>query len=189
MKTMALSFRWIALLACVSAPALFAAAGKSDLLPTDKRATAIATGTRLARPGEMPAVAPDIVSPFSPPDFDLTDAPAATSAKAGGAPSAATAAPATGPVTKMSSARDILETLTPLISPTGSILLRGEWLLAFTGGQRFKVGDTLNVGYAGESTKYPFEIVRISATDFTLRYQGEVKTRAIVNKPSSSKSP
>ncbi len=187
MKTMASRLRWIVLLAGVSASALFAAAGKSDLVPSDKRAAAIATGTRLARPSEIPAVAPDIISPFSPPDFDLTDAPAVTTAKAGGGAGTAgsASAPAPGPA-KMSSTREILETLTPQIPATGTIQ-RGSEFLLMVAGKNFKVGDIITIRQSPEAPKYDFEITSIKSTEFTLRYQGEIKTRAIVIKSSSSK--
>jgi hypothetical protein len=184
MKTLAPRLRWITLLACLATPAAFGAIAKSDLVPKEKRETAIATGTRLARPGELPAVAADIVSPFSPPDFNQPD-PEATAAKA--ATTAATAGAATvalGP--RMSSAREILETMAARITAKGVIEFRGESLLTIEGAKDpFKVGDILNVGLPGEGPMYPLEITRITKTDFTLRYQGEVKTRAILIKPSS----
>lgn len=183
MKTLALRLRWITLLACVAAPAAFGAAVRSDLLPKEKRETAIATGTRLARPGELPAVAADLVSPFNPPDFNQPD-PEATTAKAGAAAATTSAAVSTGP--RMSSARDILETMAARITAKGTIEFRGESLLTIEGAKDpFKVGDILNVGLPGEGPMYPLEITRITKTDFTLRYQGEVKTRAILIKPSS----
>jgi hypothetical protein len=189
MKTTAARFSWIALLACVATPVVFAAAARSDLVPTDKRRTAIATGQLLARPGELPAVAADLISPFSPPDFTQPD-PETAPAKSSGSASSAAAAGGAAAGPRMSSARDILETMTPLIPAKGTIELRGEWLLTIEGGKSFKVGDILNVGLVGEGQpKFPLEITRITKTDFTLRYQGEVKTRAIVIKPSSTKSP
>jgi hypothetical protein len=184
MKTMASRLRWITLLACVSAPAAFGAVSKSDLVPKEKRETAIATGTRLARPGELPMVAADIVSPFNPPDFSQSD-PESTAPKTG-ASAATTGAAAGSAGPRMSSAREILESLATLIPAKGTIQRPdGEWLLSIEGGRSFKVGDILNISQVGETAKYPFEITRISATDFTLRYQGEVKTRPIVIKPSS----
>lgn len=186
MKTMASSFRWIALLTLVSAPALFAAAAKSDIVPSDKRLPAIVTGQRLSRPGEIPSIATDIVSPFSPPDFGLAD-PEATPVKASASTaSAAASANSTTAGPKLSSAREILETLTPQIPATGTIQ-RGSEFLLMVAGKNFKVGDILTIRQAPDAPKYDFEITNIKSTEFTLRYQGEIKTRAIVIKPASSK--
>ena len=75
----------------LAVPVAFAAAGKSDILPSAKRRESIATGMRLARPGEMPHASAEIASPFNPPDF--TQPAEDPAAKAGPAPAAGGWAP------------------------------------------------------------------------------------------------
>mgnify|MGYP003350146337 CR=1 FL=1 len=43
-----------------------------------------------------------------------------------------------------------------------------------------------DIGASADAQKYPLEITSIKATEFTVRYQGESKTRPIVVKPTSS---
>lgn len=189
MKTMAPRLRWIALLACAAGPAVFAAS-KPDLIPTEKRAAAISTGQRLARPGERTSVAADIASPFSPADFNVPDEPpatkpVATNATTGAGASVGAGAASTGP--RLGSAREIVEAMALRIPAKGTIQQGGEYLLSVTGVTRpFKIGDTFTIG-VDDSPKYTLEITSIKATEFTVRYKGESKTRPIIIKSTSQK--
>jgi hypothetical protein len=193
MKTNVSRLCWIAPLLGLAAPVAFAAVAKSDILPGAKRRDAIATATRLARPGEMPQVAGDIASPFSPPDFTQPVEEAVATTKSGSAASTsgagATAAAAAGGPAKPSSARDIVDSLTPLIPAVGIIQRGTENILNLSVGGRYfvvRVGETINIGATAEAQKYPLEVTSIKSSEFTVRYQGESKTRPIVVKPSTS---
>jgi hypothetical protein len=191
MKTTVLRLGWILPLLGLAVPVAFAAAGKSDILPSAKRRESIATGMRLARPGELPRSSPDLASPFNPPDFTQpVEDPAAKAgpAAAVGRGGPAAPAPAAG-APRPSSARDIVDTLAPLI-PVAGITQRGdEMMLNVSAGGRyfvFRVGETIRIGANPDSPQYPLEITSIKASEFTVRYQGESKTRPIVVKPTAS---
>jgi hypothetical protein len=190
MKTNLARLCWIVPLLGLAVPVASAALAKSDIVPGAKRREAIATGTRLARPGEMPQVPADIASPFSPPDFTqpaeeaaTTKSGSAAATTGGGAAAAAAGAP------KLSSARDIVDSLTPLIPAVGIIQRGNENIQNLSVGGRYfvvRVGETINIGATADAPKYPLEVTNIKSSEFTVRYQGESKTRPIVVKPSTS---
>jgi hypothetical protein len=158
-----------------------AAVPRPDLVPAEKRQATVATGLRLSKAGDLPAVAADVASPFSPPDFDRPLETTIT--RPGGAPPSTAPGAAQSPAGRPSSAREVIEAMAPLIPSSGTIERGGERQL-MVAGRGYRVGESFEVS-VGDGPKYRLEITRITATDYTLRYQGEEKTRPTVIRSSS----
>jgi hypothetical protein len=161
--------------ALVLPAATFAARATSDLPPPQKRQTAVTTAERLTQRKALPPLPADLVSPFSPPDFDKPDATEA-SANPAPAPKPGTPAPSTPTPAAPASDLQTLETLAAQITPTGVIQMGGSPRLVI-GAKRFEVGTRFTATYNGRD--YELELVAIDRTTFTLRYRGEETTRPI----------
>ena len=155
-------------LATLGAATACAAAPAADVAPPQSRAATVAFAKTLLA-GQAPAVASaadggPLKNPFNP-----VEPP----------PPAPAAGVATVP---QPDAGARLETIAPLITPSGSIEIGGVSLLLF-GQKRFKVGDRLPIVFEGKS--YEVEITDVKSTSFTLRLNGEEITRPIkfVSKP------
>jgi hypothetical protein len=136
---------------------------KSDLATTETRQTVLDLATRLSHPSEPPPLSANLNTPF---DFDKSE-PDPTPAP-NGAPAQAT---------QSKGARETLETLAPLIKPTGTVIMTGRPAILTFGRTNVKVGGKLTINFEG--TDYELELVAVSSTSFTLRYKDEETTRPI----------
>lgn len=150
---------------------------KSDLAPIEQRQTVVELAGRLSQPADLPVVADDLKTPFTPTGFDRPDPiekrglPAANPG-AGAGPSAAP---------KQVTPRDILESIAAKVNSTSSVTIGGVTSLFVklpSGGQkRLKVGDRLTITFEGND--YELEISAIDSTTFTLSLNNEKITRPI----------
>ena len=172
-------FSAVGLLALLTPSRAFAARNSADLQPQTKRQASLAIAESLAQRKAPPPLSADLVSPFSPPNFDKPDA-SELQAQAAAAQRASASAPKnTTPGTVAKAApgtRETLEKLAGQISPTGVIQMRGAPRLVI-GGKPFEVGTRFTATY--NSQDYELELVSIDRTTFTLRYSGEEITRPI----------
>ncbi len=97
--------------------------------------------------------------PFNPPAADLVDVAQAAAAE----------------VQAMSD-RQLLETLSAKIQPSGSVTLNGEPYLLFTE-KRLKIGEFITVMHEG--VEYKLEILSIENNRFRMRYRAEEILRPI----------
>lgn len=138
----------------------------ADLISPKQREDELAKARLLLAPLIFAASPDDLISPFAPPGFDQPDDEELLAMQAvslGGA----TARPL-GP-------REILESLSSKIVPSGIARLGGEAILIF-GQKKLKVGDRLTITY--EDANYDLDITAIGSTTFTLRYKDEEITRS-----------
>ena len=139
-----------------------ARAVQSDLAPTEARQLVLDLAAKFSHPSEPVPLAAGLKSPF---DFDKAE-PDPTPMP--GNPSQP--APA-------KDARDILETLAPMITPTGTIMLFGRPPILVFGSRNVKVGGKLTITF--ENNDYELELVGATSTSFTLRYKDQETTRPI----------
>jgi hypothetical protein len=139
---------------------------ESDLVPAETRQSVIDLAGRLSHPSEPPPLSANLKTPF---DFDKSE-PDPTPPPSG--------APNQAQQTK--GARDTLETLAPLIKPTGTVIMAGRPAILTFGRTNVKVGGKLTINFEG--TDYELELVAVSSTSFTLRYKDEETTRPIKSK-------
>lgn len=167
----------VALLAASLAPAVFGAAAKSDLLPSQRRQATVDTAEKLLQRTVPPSVAPEFPSPFNPPEFDRPEPSAGRVAGGGNVPRppSGTPAPSSAPAPAPAD-REILETLAMRLPPAATFVRDGKPLLVM-GRDRFEVGTRFIVTYNDQD--YELELVSIDRTTFTLRYRGEEYTRPI----------
>lgn len=161
-----------ALLALAAVPATSAAVAahaarparvvQSDLVPTEARQGVLDLASRLSHPTEPPPLSADLKTPF---DFDKTE-PDPTPPPNGAPPA---------PAAK--GARETLETLAPLIKPSGTLIAPGRPAMLTIGQRRLKVGDKFTITFEGSD--YDLELAAITSTSFTLRYKDEETTRPI----------
>ena len=144
-----------------------AAVGRADIPTVESRRAIVQTANRLSRPGPLPEIPTDLVSPFNPSAVAVAAAPSGASS--------GQVAPIASTV-NLSSARDVLNLVAPSIRPTG-IMSRGDEVLLMLGSKPLKIGDTVSVTVQGR--RYDLEISDIQNNAFTLRYQGEETTRPI----------
>jgi hypothetical protein len=138
---------------------------ESDLVPPEARQGVIDLGGRLSHPSEPPPLSANLKTPF---DFDKSE-PDPTPPPSGG--------PAQAP---SKGARDTLETLAPLLKPTGTVMMAGRPAILTFGRTNVKVGGKLTINFEG--TDYELELVAVTSTSFTLRYKDEETTRPIKGK-------
>jgi hypothetical protein len=146
---------------------------ESDLASPEKRHLSVEKAVQVAKQAAVAPIPDTVPLPFNPPGFDLTDAEEAAAAleaaRRSGVPGAAL-------VPALPTDRQLLETITSKISPSGSIFLGGKPMLMF--GKRFvKTGSHFTVTYKG--TDYDLELTDIDGSNFTLRYNREEITRPI----------
>lgn len=170
MNSRALSLISVALFAAATAPALFGAAAKSDLLPSQRRQATLDTAEKLLQRTVPPPAPADSPSPFNPAEFDRPEP------SAGRVPSGGTPAPSAAPVASAPGDREMLETLAMRLPPAATFVREGKPLLVM-GRDRFEVGTRFIVTYNDQD--YELELVSIDRTTFTLRYRGEEYTRPI----------
>jgi hypothetical protein len=145
---------------------------ESEITSPEKRKISVDLAAALAKPSVVKPVPDTLDVPFSPPNFELTDAEEAAAA----ALEARRNAAAGQPVQSIKSDRDLLEEIVAKVRPSGSINLGGNPLLMF--GKRFvKTGAHFTFTYKG--IDYDLELTQIDGTNFTLRYKNEEITRPI----------
>jgi hypothetical protein len=138
---------------------------RADVLPPAQRQSTVETAARLAESAAPHALPAGLKNPFV--------GPVATVTTEAGPRETAPAAV---------SDRQLLQSIAPLVNPSGTMMLGGESILLF-GQKRIKVGDPLSISFDGR----PYELVisNIQSTSFTLRLRGEEITRSIkpANRP------
>jgi hypothetical protein len=160
-----------AVAAAVATSALARIPADSEIAPQEKRRPAVEKAAEIAkqvRPAPLPK---NLILPFSPPNFDLTDEEEAAAAAA----AARRANP--GAVSSLPSDHQLLSEIIAKVKPSGTMTApNGRQLLMF--GKRFvKIGTHFTVTYKGSD--YDLELTDIDATNFTLRYKSETITRPI----------
>jgi hypothetical protein len=164
--------RLLLLCAVLLASAPFASARvDSEVSNTDKRRLSVEKAAAIARQVKPPVLPKTLSVPFSPPNFDLSDAEEAAAAAA-----AARAMNPNGPQTMLLSDHDTLVEIAAKVRPSGTIVLNGKPLLMFPG--RFvRIGARFTVTY--KSQDYDLELTGVDGSNFTLRYRNEEITRPI----------
>jgi hypothetical protein len=160
--------------------ALIAARAAADILPPQRRDTAVAAADRITERTSPARVAEDLPNPFNPPGFDQPVPGSSVANPAAPRPGGGTA-PAPGPVAPAAPVqptgdREVLETLAMRLTPSGMIALGGKPLLIIDR-NRFEVGTKFIVTFNDQD--YELELAAIDRTTFTLRYRGEEITRPI----------
>lgn len=135
---------------------------QSDLVAPEARQGVLDLGNRLSHPSEPPPLSANLKNPF---DFDKSE-PDPTPAP-NGAPAQA----------QSKGARDILETLAPLVKPTGTVIMTGRPAILTFSRTTVKVGQNFTINFEG--TDYELGLVAVTSTTFTLRYKDEETTRPI----------
>ena len=155
----------------VMAP-LASARVESEIAPPDKRKVSVEKASALAKQKLVAALPGELIQPFAPPGFDLTDAEEAAAAAA-----AARLANQNNPAAPLPpSNHQLLEEIVSKVKPSGTIYVGGKPLLMF--GKRFvKTGSHFTVTYKGND--YDLELTQIDGTNFTLRYKSDEITRPI----------
>lgn len=136
---------------------------QSDLVSPEARQGVLDLANRLSHPSEPAPLSANLKNPF---DFDKSE-PDPTPAPNGG--------PAQASQSK--GAREILETLAPLLKPTGTVIMTGRPAILTFSRTTVKVGQKLTINFEG--TDYELELVAVTSTSFTLRYKDEETTRPI----------
>jgi hypothetical protein len=170
-------FVWFLALCFIGLAVAAAKSVQSDINGPEKRRALVDLATKLTKPATVAALSSDLVSPFNPPGFDLTDEEERRAAAA-----AANSGKVVAP--KVVNDRDTLEQLASKLNPTGTIIAGADssrWILNF-GKQAVKVGTHFTVTLNGQD--YDLELVSIDRTTFTLRLNREEITRSI--KPGKS---
>jgi len=158
----------------VLGPSAFARV-ESEIASPEKRKVSVDNAVNLAKQAKAAPLPAEIVQPFSPPGFELTDAEeAAAAAAAARLAAASNQGSSTGPAAP--SDHDLLESIVAKIKPSGTLILNGQPILMI--GKRFvKTGAHFTVTYKGSD--YDLELTEIDGSNFTLRYRSEVITRPI----------
>jgi hypothetical protein len=164
---------------------IHAATPRTDLQPPQKRQATVDAAQRLVHRKMPPAIPADMVSPFNPTDFDRPDASETAASQRPGAagPRPANVGQAAGPavraVTPAAPAgdREVLETISAQLVPSGTMLAPGGKPLLIIGKNQLSVGTRFTVTY--KEQEYELELVAIDRTTFTLRYRNEETIRPI----------
>jgi hypothetical protein len=145
----------------------------SDIAAPEKRRVSVELAAGLAQPAKSAPVGADLVNPFSPPGFELTDAEERAAAAAAnvktGQPGQA------GP--RVATDRETLARIAPQVSPNGTLVLPGGETVLVFGSKKLRVGTHLTVTFNNQD--YDLELVRIDRTTYTLRLNREEITRPI----------
>lgn len=145
---------------------------ESEIAPADKRKASVDLASSTAKMAKIAPLPENLVLPFAPPGFDLTDAEEAAAAAA----AARLLNQGNGPTPVAESDHQILEEITAKVKPSGTVYVGGKPLLMF--GKRFvKTGAHFTVTYKGMD--YDLELTQIDGTNFTLRYKSDQITRPI----------
>ncbi|HZZ20742.1 MAG TPA: hypothetical protein VFE25_15310 [Opitutaceae bacterium] len=151
-----------------AAPSAFARVD-SEVSTPDKRKLAVDKAVVEARQVKPPVLPKTLNVPFSPPNFDLSDAEEAAAAAA-----AARLANPNSPQSLQLSDHDLLVEIVAKVRPSGTIYVGGRPYLMF-GSKFVKTGSHFTVTY--KSQDYDLELTGIDGTNFTLRYRNEEITR------------
>ena len=148
---------------------------QSEIASPEKRHEAVDRAAILAKQTKAAPLPAEVLQPFAPPGFELTDAEeAAAAAAAARLAAAANGGNPSGPAAP--SDHELLESIVGKIRPSGTIFLGGQPILMI--GKRFvKTGAHFTVTYKGSD--YDLELTGIDGSNFTLRYKSEVITRPI----------
>jgi hypothetical protein len=148
---------------------------ESEIASPDKRHISVDKAVTLAKQTKAAPLPGELVQPFAPPGFELTDAEeAAAAAAAARLAAAGNPGNPTGPAAP--SDHDLLGAIVGKIRPSGTLVLGGQPILMI--GKRFvKTGAHFTVTYKGSD--YDLELTEIDGSNFTLRYKSEVITRPI----------
>lgn len=161
-----------ALAAALAAPAFARVPADSEIAPQEKRRPAVEKAASIAKQVRPAALPKNLILPFSPPNFDLTDAEEAAAAAA-----AARNANPGAAVQLAPSDHELLTQIIAKVKPSGTMTApNGKQLLIF-GKKYVKIGAHFTVTYKG--TDYDLELTDIDATNFTLRYKSDQITRPI----------
>jgi hypothetical protein len=148
---------------------------ESEIASPDKRRVSVERAANIAKQTKAAPLPAELVAPFAPPGFELTDAEEAAAAAAA-ARLAAASNPGNPAGPAAPSDHDLLEAIVGKIRPSGTIFLGGQPILMI--GKRFvKTGAHFTVTYKGSD--YDLELTEIDGSNFTLRYKSEVITRPI----------
>ena len=148
---------------------------ESEVSTPEKRKLSVERAVRLSKQTKADPLPAEVLLPYAPPGFELTDAEEAAAAAAAARLAAAVnpGAPS-GPAAP--SDHDLLESIAENIKPSGTFNLGGQPILAI--GKRFvKTGSHFIVTYKGSD--YDLELTGIDGSNFTLRYKSEEITRSI----------
>jgi hypothetical protein len=148
---------------------------ESEVSTPEKRKASVEKAQLLAKQTKAIPLAADVLLPFAPPGFELTDAEeAAAAAAAARQAQAGNQGNPAGPAPP--SDHEILESIVAKIKPSGTIIIGGQPILNI--GKRFvKTGAHFTVTYKGSD--YDLELTEIDGSNFTLRYKSEEITRPI----------
>ncbi len=148
---------------------------ESEVSTPEKRKISVEKAQRLAKQTKANPLPAEVLLPYAPPGFELTDAEeAAAAAAAARMAAAANQGTPAGPAAP--SDHDLLESIVGKIKPSGTIFLQGQPILMI--GKRFvKTGAHFTVTYKGAD--YDLELTEIDGSNFTLRYKSEEITRPI----------
>ena len=154
-------FKGLLLAIVVTAP-LFGQ--RADVLPSSRRAKTVEQALVLADRALAPSLPEDLNSPFYPNNLKPKAQPVASPGNA--------VVVQTGP----SSNYELLETIAPELTPSGTMVLGGEPLLLF-GQKKIRVGGELPIIYEGK--RYTLIVSAIETSFFTLRLGEAEYTRPI----------
>ncbi len=152
---------------------------ESEVGSPEKRNLSVERAARIAKQTKAQALPTELLVPFAPPGFELTDAEeAAAAAAAARLAAAANQGAVAGPAAP--SDHELLESIIAKIKPPGTsfgtVFLGGQPILMI--GKRFvKTGAHFTVTYKGSD--YDLELTEIDGSNFTLRYKSEEITRPI----------
>jgi hypothetical protein len=165
--------RLLVLFAALAAAVPYASARvDSEVSTPEKRHAVVEKAAAVARQVKPPVLPKTLNVPFSPPNFDLSDAEEAAAAAA-----AARALNPNGPQTMQLSDHDLLVEVVAKVKPSGTIYVGGKPFLMF--GSRFvRTGAHFTVTY--KSQDYDLELTAVDGTNFTLRYRNEEITKPIL---------
>lgn len=142
-------------------------AQRSDILPSERRQPAVEQALDIVNRVELEVLAADINNPFYPNSLKAPPPPP---------PEEGDSEPLEpvyqGPVSNS----DLLNTVAPQITPSGTMILGGYPLLLF-GQKKVKVGDKLPILYEGQ--RYTLTISAIEGSNFTLKLGNAELTRPI----------
>ena len=141
-------------LALAPAPAA-AAQLPGDISPPRQRKSAVATAQWLVRPATSAAVNSDVINPFAPPGFEISETILPTPALTD---------------------RQVLELIAARIAPAGIITLGGKRLLV-VGSHRIVPGQTFALSC--DNKDYALSLVALGTDTFTLRYRRDEITRSV----------
>jgi hypothetical protein len=148
---------------------------ESEISTPDKRHLSVDRAIKLSKQTKAAPLPAELILPFAPPGFELTDQEEAAAAAAAARQAAALnmGTPA-GPAAP--SDHELLESIVGKIKPSGTAFLGDQPILMI--GKRFvKTGAHFTVTYKGAD--YDLELIQIDGSNFTLRYKSEEITRPI----------